>query len=172
MVVTGNDAGLGRTRPSAVSIEKLGASHEGAFRNFLNRLRDAGDDALFHPHAYDPETVMRLCTQPSKDLYVVAVCDGQILGYGMLRGWDEGFQVPSLGLAVDAGSRSSFVGRRIWHFLRQEAVNRGCPAIRVTIDPQNRRLVHTTGRLGFELRLEGPRWVGWLDLSTAQPAAD
>ena len=51
----------------------------------------ASDGASFHPHPLTRESARQLCEYQGRDLYFVAICDSRVLGYGLLRGWDEGY---------------------------------------------------------------------------------
>lgn len=82
---------------------------------FLERLAATDDDRLFHPHPFTYDTVAALATPGRDDEYVVVTAGrpGPVVAYGMLRGWEEGFAVPSLGVAVDRQWRGIGLGRRL-----------------------------------------------------------
>ena len=42
----------------------------------------------------------KIATYEGDDLYFLQIKDNEIAGYAMLRGWDEGYTIPSLGIAL------------------------------------------------------------------------
>ncbi len=61
--------------------------------------------------------------------------EGSIVAYGMLRGWDEGYETPSLGIAVHSEWQARGVGRRMMEHLHQVARVRGAKRIRLKVYP-------------------------------------
>jgi len=59
----------------------------------------------------------------------------------MLRGWDEGYAIPSLGLFVSPDHQGKGVGKAIMNHLTDVAFERGCDQIRLTVDAANERAV-------------------------------
>ena len=76
-----------------------------------------------------------------QDNYFFAMAGEGIAGFGMLRGWDEGYEVPSLGLFVSPDHQGKGVGKAIMNHLTKVAVERGCQQIRLTVDADNERAV-------------------------------
>ena len=64
-------------------------------------------DKFFHPHPFTTEAARERAAYTGKDLYYVVIEGDEILGYGMLRGWDEGYEVPSLGIVIHPAHRGS-----------------------------------------------------------------
>jgi ribosomal protein S18 acetylase RimI-like enzyme len=55
----------------------------------------------------------------------------------MLRGWSEGFDIPSLGLFVHPQFRALGLGRAFMEFLHSEAKRKGADQIRLTVHSDN-----------------------------------
>lgn len=55
------------------------------------------------------------------------------MGYGMLRGWEEGWAVPSLGLAIHPRFRGLGAGRRLLTHLHERARFRGADTVRLKV---------------------------------------
>jgi ribosomal protein S18 acetylase RimI-like enzyme len=88
-----------------------------------------------------------------------------MIAYGMLRGWDEGYDVPSLGIVVAPAFRGQGYGRSLMHFLHAAAKARGAPAIRLKVYPENSTAVALYQSLGYVFGAkEGGQLVGLLDL--------
>lgn len=115
---------------------------------FFADLAAAGDDRFFHPHPFTAAEAARLCVYAGRDLYYAAVAD-RVLAYGMLRGWDEGYQVPSLGIAVHPAARGTGVARAFMHFLHAAAAARRAPRVRLKVYPGNTAAKKLYDRLGY-----------------------
>jgi [ribosomal protein S18]-alanine N-acetyltransferase len=117
----------------------------------LAELFAAIQDERFHPHALTREEADRLAAYRGRDVYAVLEAgDGRFVAYGLLRGWDEGYAVPSLGIAVRAGERGRGHGRRMMHWLATEARRRGADRIRLRVDPGNTPARRLYEQLGYE----------------------
>jgi ribosomal protein S18 acetylase RimI-like enzyme len=73
----------------------------------------------------------------------------------MLRGWDEGFEIPSLGIAILPDARGTGLGTALMHYLHAEATRRGVPKVRLTVHEDNARAVALYRSLGYEF--DAPR---------------
>jgi glycosyltransferase involved in cell wall biosynthesis/ribosomal protein S18 acetylase RimI-like enzyme len=106
------------------------------------------DPAHFHPHPFTREEADRVARYQGRDVYAALDVDGRFVAYGILRGWDEGFAVPSLGIGVRAECRRRGYGRQMMAWLAEEAVRRGAAHIRLRVHPDNasaRRLYESLG---------------------------
>ena len=83
---------------SALEIVRLGPRHTEAVRDLFSRIAADGTSRQFHPHPLTCEYAERICHYDGGDLYFGLRVYWRFLAYGMLRGWDEGFAVPSLGI--------------------------------------------------------------------------
>ena len=65
-------------------------------------LQDNGPEYMryFAPFAFDEQTICRILTQARRDHYWGLWDDDVIAGFFMLRGLDEGYQVPAYGVCV------------------------------------------------------------------------
>ena len=125
----------------------------------------ARDGAFFHPHPLTRESAHQLCEYQGRDLYFVAVCDSRVLGYGLLRGWDEGYAVPSLGIALSPDARGTGLARAFMLFLHAAARLRGASQIRLTVFRSNVRAVALYRSLGYRFETKNPEEdVGFLDI--------
>ena len=137
----------------------------------LAALAAAGDDRLFHPHPRDSATLRRLAdvaTGPGEhDEYHVAVSSGAVLAYGLLRGWTEGYPVPSLGVAVHPAARGRGLARLMMDHLHAVARARGVRRVRLKVYRDNLRALALYRALGYRMEpLGGREWCGLLDLDS------
>ena len=152
-----------------VLLENLAPRHEVGLSDLFCALRANGDGNFFYPHPLTSEEARRLCRYFGLDQYFVATGNGRILGYGMLRGWDEGYDIPSLGLATHPDARSQGLSEFLMRGLIQEARNRRAPQLRLTADASRLRLIKFFVRHGFVFSPFKPgRLLGMLDLQSLQ----
>ena len=152
---------------SVPMILPLATAWEQPFADFLVRLAANGDEATFHPHPLTRESAAQLANYSGRDLYYVFVDQGQVLGYGMLRGWDEGFEVPSLGIAIDPSVRGRRIGLALMHFLHAVAKQRGCSSIRLTVSATNLAAIRLYEGLGYRFEpIRDTDLVGKLGLTS------
>ena len=136
----------------AIECVLLRPGREHALAQFFADLEAAGDDAFFHPHAGDVATLRAIAEQPGKDLYVVFVEGDDVRAYGLLRGWNEGYEVPSLGIAVHPTFRATGLGRLVMEYLEAMARHRGAPAIRLRVHRDNTRAIAMYERRGYAMQ--------------------
>lgn len=114
-------------------------------------LVTAGDERTFHPHPLTDAYAAYITTEyAGADRYFVATSHDEVVGYGMLRGWDEGFAVPSLGIAVHPACRGRGVAHALMMALHDDARRLGAPSIRLKVYPDNAAAVSLYRDLGYE----------------------
>ena len=84
------------------------------------------------------------------DEYFVAMLAKRPVGFGMLRGWDEGYAIPSLGLFVEPGSQGKGVGRAIVRHGASRSRLRGASRLRLTVDSVNQDAIGLYQTCGFQ----------------------
>jgi ribosomal protein S18 acetylase RimI-like enzyme len=95
----------------------------------------------------------------------VALDGERVLAYGMLRGWDEGFEVPSLGIAVAPSERCGGLGELLMSFLETVARRRCAPRLRLTVHSENDAAISLFLKRGYVFEpAVGERLVGYLEL--------
>jgi len=116
---------------------------------FLTVLEDAKESAFFYPHPFSEEALEQIIQRSRRDLYYV-LCEGHdVLGYGLLRGWDEGYEIPSLGIAIHPAARCAGLGRAFMHFLHAAARHMGATKVRLRVNSQNSRGLKLYQDLGY-----------------------
>lgn len=130
----------------------LGREWEAAFKSFLRALEKAGDDRSFKPHPFTDEGVKERVSYKGKDFYCLLIDRSVVVGYGLLRGWDEGYEVPSLGVAVLPGLQGKGHGRSIMQYLHEEAGRRGAKRIRLRVKQDNAPAIRLYKDFGYDLK--------------------
>jgi ribosomal-protein-alanine N-acetyltransferase len=135
-----------------VKFVPLSAEWQAPFKAFLLALEASGDDAHFKPHPFTDQAVRERTEYRGKDFYCLLVEERQVLGYGMLRGWDEGFEVPSLGIAVHPSQQGRRLGESIMRHLHDEARERGAKTIRLRVNSHNARAIKLYKAFRYDLK--------------------
>jgi [ribosomal protein S18]-alanine N-acetyltransferase len=144
-----------------------------ALGGLFERLRRQGAEAFFHPHPLTREAAAELAVYAGRDVYCVRQIGEELVGYGMLRGWEEGFEVPSLGLAIEAAHQGRGHGRCLMEFMHELARQRGAKRIRLRVYPDNVRAVTLYQSLGYSFNTDcesDGQIVGFLELSATEPS--
>jgi ribosomal protein S18 acetylase RimI-like enzyme len=156
--------------PLQVVFTLLHRGLQDALTRLFVELGDSGAAAHFHPHPFSPEEAEVRCRYAGPDCYLAAVAGGEVLGYGMLRGWEAGFEVPSLGIALARRAEGLGIGRAMMEALHDEARRRGAARVRLRVHPDNARALRLYRRLGYEFAAELDRGqlVGILRLESPE----
>ena len=135
---------------------------------YFEQIRADPASAGFRPHPFDGDAAQTVTAGSGQDMYAVGLADGEFVAYGMLRGWDAGYEVPSLGIYVSSIARGTLVSRRFMDYLHGLAAARGATTVRLTVDDCNRRAIGLYRQLGYSFtpHTEIGRWVGTVKIQT------
>ncbi len=120
-----------------IELVALSIERQNDLARFLYELDKNGDTTFFSPHAIDTASIGKLIRTTKRDLYYLLVEGRNVLGYGLLRGWDEGYEIPSLGLATHPSVRGKGFGKLLMNFLHLAALRRGCSKVRLRVESAN-----------------------------------
>jgi len=124
-------------RPAAASLpmlaKRVGPGDADTLADLLSRI----DTTHFRPHPMDADEAWRIANLDGQDLYLLGFVGGEAVAYGMLRGWDEGYSVPSLGIGVPRDRMRQGFGRAMMLALHEAARQRGAARIRLRVHPEN-----------------------------------
>lgn len=133
----------------SVEIIKLSQEHVGQLIRFFDEINSPEYTKDFSPHPFDSDYAGFICGYQGRDLYYALLLDGrEIIGYFMLRGWDEGYEIPSIGLCILKKYRGFGLGKVIMDFLETVSNLNGCPGVMLKVNKDNhaaRRLYETRG---------------------------
>ena len=136
-----------RLRP--VDADALGALFE---RNDVPAVTD-----LFCPFPLTRATAHQLLRDGCKDLFFGLFHGGQLTAFSMLRGFDEGYAIPSFGLLVDRPQQRRGYGRALLRHTCRYADRAAVARVRLTVfldNPGARALYEAEG---FAAEAEGVR---------------
>jgi ribosomal protein S18 acetylase RimI-like enzyme len=151
-------------REDTLEFRKLTAEWKQPLMVFLSAL-EANDTEYFYPHMFTNDAVEKIISNVRRDLYYVLAEGEDVLGYGMLRGWDEGYEIPSLGIAIHPRARGNGLGKAFMNFLSAAARRKGATRVRLKVNRANTRAAKLYKSLGYEFRFEEEEYlVGFLEL--------
>ncbi len=134
-------------------------------REFFERVRQSELDSQFHPHPFTDAEAVRRANYEGKDIYLALLLNREIVGYGMLRGWDEGYDIPSLGIGLDPSVHGRGMGRLMMEFLHSSARVRGAKRIQLKVYADNIRAIALYRSLGYQFDgVQAGQLVGFKDL--------
>lgn len=134
----------------AVEVVRLRLPWLQALQAFHAVLQTSGDTRLFSPHPFATDVLQALCAPEKQDLHYLLVVGSNVVGYGMLRGWDEGYSTPSLGIAIHPGWRGIGLSELLMHFLHGAARARGTMRLRLRVHPSNAKAIGLYRKLGYQ----------------------
>ncbi|HYG30310.1 MAG TPA: GNAT family N-acetyltransferase [Allosphingosinicella sp.] len=134
---------------TALEIVRLSPATRDGLLALLQALEASGEAELFRPHPFTAEHLDAIGDPQSLDLYYVATAGGVVAGYGLLRGWEEGYTVPSLGIAVHPAWRGRGLAATLMHFLHGAARLRRSERVRLRVLDTNERAIRLYRRSGY-----------------------
>jgi len=150
---------------TALEFRLLAPELAEALGDFFECLSATDASSFFHPHPLTREQAKQLCDYSGRDLYFAGTYESRVLAYGLLRGWDEGYAVPSLGIAIAPQARGTRLARSFMLFLHSAARMRGCERIRLTVFRENTNAVSLYQSLGYRFEPKNAQEeVGIIDL--------
>ncbi|MEI6788337.1 MAG: GNAT family N-acetyltransferase [bacterium] len=124
---------------------------------FFTRNSGPATTQFFEPFPLTRETANRIALLPRRDVYYVALFGKRIVGMSMLRGWDEGYDVPSFGVMIDSDCRGNGLGRLLTTWTLQAAQELSCSKVRLSVNTANTTGIHLYESLGFEKQSESTK---------------
>lgn len=107
-------------------------------------------DLYFKPHKFNYITVLKNIF--SKDIFIIQMVNNKVIGYGMLRGWNEGFDIPSLGIMIDKNHRGMGLSRHLMNYLHKVAKEKKSNKIMLKVYKNNTIAVNLYRSLGYDLK--------------------
>lgn len=132
-----------------LEIVHLRPAHIGALTKLFAAVAADPTGKSFHPHPFDSAQARRICEYQGKDLYYALAKAGEFVGYGMLRGWDEGYEVPSLGIYIAPAFRGTGAARILMQHLHLSARRSGAPSVRLKVYKDNTAALELYRSLGY-----------------------
>ncbi|MFY9621700.1 MAG: GNAT family N-acetyltransferase [Pyrinomonadaceae bacterium] len=133
----------------SLSFREIGPKDFEVLARFLEENNVSSIIRTFNPFPMNSETAKRIACLPRRDRYYGGFLNDRFIGLSMLRGWDEGYAVPSFGIMVDHRFHGMGTGGRMLDYTIDEAVRIGCHRVRLSVFASNRRAVRLYLSKGF-----------------------
>jgi len=134
----------------SITIEKL--SENNIMTLYYLFQRNDFQSENFYPHPFTLDYLSYAIK--SKDAYFIMTWNQTAVAYGLLRGWEEGYDIPSLGVTVDKNYRRLGLGKFMCRFLHAYAEFRGCKAVRVRVYKTNEVAKSLYDELGYKFHVD------------------
>lgn len=79
------------------------------------------------------ESANFICSKSHQDKFYIFVDEKTIKGFSMLRGWDEGYSIPSFGIIVDIDYQGKGIGSKILELTIEKCLQLGCKRMRLSV---------------------------------------
>jgi ribosomal-protein-alanine N-acetyltransferase len=153
-----------------LKLIQLEQRHTDQLAKYFKALVDNGDTKWFRPFELTDEQAAYLCNTETKDKfyflegrdliskkneYVVSqnvyyqYYLSIIVGFGMLRGWNQGYDVPSLGISIHPDWRAKGLGRKFMNLLHKQAIKCGASKVRLSVYPDNTTAITLYNSMGY-----------------------
>lgn len=130
-------------------FEPVEAKHAGALAELFERNSTHEVTSSFDPFPLTDQEARRIALEPRQDGYYAAARADRLVGLSMLRGFDEGYAIPSFGIFVDYQVHGQGVGRMLTAWTIEAARRRGCPSVRLSVYSTNLVAYDLYASLGF-----------------------
>jgi ribosomal protein S18 acetylase RimI-like enzyme len=109
-----------------------------ALARFLEENNVPAVVRTFSPFPMTAETAREIVAPERRDhFYGAFLNDERIVGLSMLRGWDQGYTVPSFGIIVDHRFHGIGIGTRMLDYTIHQAIQLGSRRIRLSVFASN-----------------------------------
>jgi len=105
--------------------------------------------STFDPFELTADAARRIALESRRDEYFVARGPDGLVAMSMLRGFDDGFEIPSFGIFVDHRQQGRGIGRWLTEWTIRWADGHACPAVRLSVYASNPRAADLYRSLGF-----------------------
>lgn len=125
---------------------------QGSLEQLRELFRVISQDAAgvhFHPHPFDAAQADHIHHYQGEDVYVLLLHEDVVAGYALLRGWDAGYAVPSLGIYILPEKRGQGLARHFMTLLHKTARRKGARRIRLKVYSENCPAVRLYEGLGY-----------------------
>ena len=160
---------------ASISISQFTPQNIESLNSFFKAIVESGLDTWFHPHPFDMKQASLICNYKGENWSAGAFVkepggSEKIVGYVILRGWEEGYNIPSFGVCVLPQWQNRQIGRDLTLTAIDIAKHHNSPSIRLKVYPDNHKAISLYQNLGFifDNSTEEGQKVGRLYLTNEQ----
>jgi RimJ/RimL family protein N-acetyltransferase len=103
----------------------------------------------FTPFDFDEATITQILQTRERDVYLGLYWASELAAFCMLRGWDEGYEVPAYGVIVSERFSGKGLGTLTIELARTICRLRGSPRLMLKVHPDNAVAKAMYERAGF-----------------------
>jgi ribosomal protein S18 acetylase RimI-like enzyme len=155
-----------------MQIDILRPQHLSQLIDFFQEISAPNYRQYFSPHPCDLETANTICRYQGNDAYFGAFSDEkqtQMIGYGILRGLDAGYEIPSLGVCVDEAFQGSGIGRALMKTLLEACKTRNVEIAMLKARDTNLVALKLYRSIGFEFtKKQDDYLIGYISIEDFQ----
>lgn len=104
---------------------------------------------FFHPFPLTSEMAEKISNYSGNDKFFVAYLNNKIVGFSMLRGWDDGYEIPSFGIMVHHRYQGKGIGTLLTKYTLSQARQMGCSSVILSVYKSNYPAHYIYRSLGF-----------------------
>jgi len=144
------------TNPEGLRFFRLRPEHREALGTFFEANNLPAVTSSFNPFPMTRDAAVQLLDPSNKDYFFALECDGALVGFSMLRGYDEGFAIPSFGIFIDHRHQGRKLGTLLTQWTLRWADYLQAPRTRLTVYKTNAAGVAVYQKLGFKPDADQP----------------
>jgi RimJ/RimL family protein N-acetyltransferase len=104
----------------------------------------------FHPFPFDESSVRRVLDDAMRDRYFGLFADGDLAGFFMLRGLDQGYERPAFGVFIAEAYANLRLSKLAMEYSLAWCRLSGIRAVMLKVHPENGYARHVYERAGFK----------------------
>jgi len=104
----------------------------------------------FRPFSFDIDTLIKILCKRERDLFFVILVEGEVAGFYMLRGFDEGYAVPCYGIWIAEKYSGQGLARMTLEHAISVCKKLGSSVLMLKVHPDNIRARQLYEKFGFK----------------------
>lgn len=113
------------------------------------RTQPADYSRFFYPFSFDEAAIAGRLSACVRDVYMGVYHQADLVGLFMLRGWDEGYEVPAFGILIDGRYRGYGLEMMSLETAKIICKLRGAPRMMLKMHPDNFSSRGVARKIGF-----------------------
>lgn len=131
-----------------LTIRPLGAEDAAELSTML-LAQSAAYSRFFYPFGFDLQTISNVLANQDRDVYMGVYWRSRLVSFFMLRGWNEGHEVPSFGIIIDVEHRGCGLEMLSLDAAKAICRLRGAPRMMLKMHPDNFSARGVARKIGF-----------------------
>jgi RimJ/RimL family protein N-acetyltransferase len=103
----------------------------------------------FIPFSFDPANIRAILERAKRDVYMGIFWADKLAGFFMLRGWDDGYEIPAYGVTIAQSFSGYGLGKLSLEVSKSVCQLRGAKRLMLKVHPQNSRAKQLYEAAGF-----------------------